>query len=110
MLSPRLFIAQRITAIILAPLVIAHLVGIFFAIHNGLSAAEILSRTQNNFAVGIFYEAFVITVAVHAAIGVRVIVYEWLRVRGVLLGVISWVLGLSLLSMGSFAVAALVLP
>ncbi len=108
MLGPRLFIAQRLSAIIMAPLVVAHLLGIIYAIDGGLDAAEILSRTQGSVWFGLLYQGFVCAVSIHAAIGIRVVCYEWGHLRGAFLDWITWLSGLVLLLMGSFAVAAVV--
>ena len=45
-----------------------------YAIQGGLSAAEILGRTQGSIAWALFYGTFVVAVSVHASIGLRVIV------------------------------------
>ena len=103
-----LFVLQRLSAKLLAPLVIVHLVLILYAVHGGLSAAEILGRTRGNVAWGLFYGLFVIAVAIHAPIGVRNIVHEWTRWRGRSLDVASVALALALLALGLRAVAAVV--
>jgi fumarate reductase subunit C len=48
----RLYILQRATAIIMAPLVLAHLFVIFYATNRGLSAADILGRTRGSIGWG----------------------------------------------------------
>ncbi len=103
-----LFVLQRLSAKLLAPLVIVHLALILYAVHGGLSAAEILGRTQGSVAWALFYGLFVIAVAIHAPIGVRNIVHEWTRWRGRSLDVASVVLALALLALGLRAVAAVV--
>ena len=103
-----LFALQRLTAKVLAPLVVVHLVLILYAVHGGLSAAEILGRTQGSAAWGAFYGLFVVAVAVHAPIGVRNVVREWTRWRGRSLDVASVGLALALLALGLRAVAAVV--
>ena len=103
-----LFALQRISAKVLAPLVIVHLALIVYAVHGGLSAAEILGRTQGSVAWGGFYALFVIAVAIHAPIGVRNIVREWTRWRGSSLDIVSVALALALLALGLRAVAAVV--
>ena len=103
-----LFALQRLSAMLLAPLVVVHLVLILYAVHGGLSAAEILGRTQGSAAWGAFYGLFVIAAAIHAPIGVRNIVREWTRWRGPSLDVASAVLALALLALGMRAVAAVV--
>jgi succinate dehydrogenase subunit C len=102
-----LWIAQRITAAILALCVAVHLVTIVYAVRGGLSAAEILGRTRGNGAWLAFYALFVLAVAIHAPIGLRPMLGEWLRWRGRsrdfvlvgLSGILFW--------MGMHAVAAL---
>ena len=110
MLGARLFVAQRLSAVVMAPLAAAHLLGIFYAIHGGLDAAEILSRTQGSVWFGVFYQVFVIAASLHAAIGIRVVACEWAGARGRFLDLITWLSGLLLLAMGSFAVSAVVFP
>jgi fumarate reductase subunit C len=46
MLTLRLYMAQRLTALIMAPLTIGHLAVMIYAVQGGLSVAEILARTQ----------------------------------------------------------------
>jgi hypothetical protein len=46
MLDFRLYMAQRLSALIMAPLVIGHLAVMIYAVQGGLSAGEILGRTQ----------------------------------------------------------------
>ena len=101
-----LFALQRLSAKLLAPLVTVHLVLILYAVHGGLSAAEILGRTQGSAAWGGFYGLFVVAVAVHAPIGVRNVVREWTRWRGRSLDVASVGLAIVLLALGLRAVAA----
>ena len=76
MLDARLFLLQRATAMLMAPLVLIHLVVIIIAVRGGLDAAEILSRTRGSWVWGAFYGLFVIAAAIHAAIGLRVIGFE----------------------------------
>ena len=103
-----LFALQRLSAKVLAPLVVVHLVLILYAVHGGLSAAEILGRTQGSVVWGAFYALFVVAVAIHAPIGVRNVVREWTRWRGRSLDVASAVLAVVLLALGLRAVAAVV--
>ncbi len=76
MLDARLFLLQRASAVLMAPLVLIHLAVIIFAVRGGLDAAEILSRTRGSWVWGAYYGLFVITASVHAAIGLRVIGFE----------------------------------
>ena len=78
----RLWVAQRLSAMVLALCVVVHLVTIVIAVRGGLSAAEILGRTRGNAAWLGFYALFVAAVAVHAPIGLRSIFSEWLGWRG----------------------------
>ena len=106
MLSLRLYMLQRITALIMAPLVLGHLAVMIYAIQGGLSAAEILGRTQGSLTWFAFYGLFVLAVSIHGAIGVRVITHEWLGVKNWTLETITWIIGLALFYLGSQAVWA----
>jgi fumarate reductase subunit C len=77
-----LWLAQRVSAAVLAVCVAVHLATIIYAVQGGLTAAEILGRTRGNHAWLAFYSVFVIAVSVHAPIGLRAIFLEWLRWRG----------------------------
>jgi len=77
-----LYMAQRVSAMLMAPLVIAHLCTIVYAIQGGLSASEILGRTQGSVFWMLFYGLFVIAASVHGAIGLRNILREMTPWRG----------------------------
>lgn len=68
---------QRISAMLLALCVVVHLGVIVYAVRGGLSAAEILDRTQDNWAFGAFYAVFVLACAVHVPLGISNIAREW---------------------------------
>ncbi len=106
MLDLRLYMLQRLTALVMAPLVMGHLALIIWAIRGGLSAAEILGRTQGSAFWFAYYGLFVLAVSVHAAIGVRVVAHEWLGIAGRLLTLLTWALGLALFGLGASAVLA----
>jgi len=110
MLEIRLYLLQRLSALVMAPLVIGHLAVMIYAIQGGLSAAEILGRTQGSFAWATFYGTFVIAVSVHAAIGLRVIAHEWLGLGARALSVLTWIAFLVLVWMGVRAVWAVTAP
>ena len=77
-----LWVAQRASAAVLAVCVLAHLATIIYAVQGGLTGAEILARTRGNAAWFAFYTVFVLAVAVHAPIGLRAVLAEWLGWRG----------------------------
>jgi fumarate reductase subunit C len=77
-----LWVAQRASAAVLAFCVAVHLATIVYAVQGGLSAAEILGRTRGSAAWFAFYAVFVVAVTVHAPIGLRSILAEWLNWRG----------------------------
>ena len=109
-MNVRLYILQRATAVIMAPLVLGHLIVIFYATSRGLSAADILGRTRGSIGWGLFYGLFVLAVAVHGAIGVRAVISEWTPLKdNRALGVVMWCFGLVLAGLGLRAVAAVVL-
>ena len=77
-----LWVAQRASAAVLGVCVLVHLATIIYAVQGGLSGAEILARTRGNTAWFAFYAVFVLAVAVHAPIGLRVVLAEWFGWRG----------------------------
>ena len=107
-MEARLFVLQRASALILAPLVIAHLVLILYAVRGGLTADEILARTHASFGWALFYGAFVLVVSVHAPIGVRSVLREWTPWRGRSLDAAMLALAATLMATGLRAVWAVV--
>ena len=106
MLTLRLYMAQRITALLMAPLVLGHLALMIYAIQGGLSTDEILGRTRGSILWFLFYGTFVVAVAIHGAIGLRVIAHEWGRFSGKGLEAFMWITGLGLFALGARAVWA----
>jgi fumarate reductase subunit C len=109
-MNVRLYILQRATAMLMVPLILAHIVVIFYATRKGLSAADILNRTRGSIGWAAYYGLFVIAAAIHAGIGVRTVAIEWggLRSRGA--DAVMWGTGLALCVLGLRAVIAVVLP
>ena len=105
----KLYLAQRASAALLAPLVLLHLGVMIYAIQGGLSAEEILARTRGSLVWGGIYGLFVIAASVHAAIGLRNILREWGRLRAPLAGYAAWAMFALLLFAGLRAVAAVVI-
>lgn len=106
MLNLRLYMAQRIAALLMAPFVLGHLAVMIYAVHGGLSAAEILGRTQGSVPWFLFYGTFVVAVSIHGAIGLRVIAFEWGGLKGNALNALMWIVGLGLFGLGARAVWA----
>ena len=104
----RLYIWQRGTAALLAPMVLVHLAVIFYATRQGLSAAEILGRTRGSLAWGSFYGAFVVAAAIHAAIGIGNVLSEWTPMGDKTARGLSLLFGLFLFVVGMRAVFAVV--
>lgn len=77
-----LWVVQRITAMILALAVLVHLITIITAMRGGLSAREILARTQGSEVWLIFYVLFALAAGLHGAIGLRNIAGETFGWRG----------------------------
>jgi fumarate reductase subunit C len=80
--AAHLWIAQRVTAMVLAFAVVVHLVTIVVAVRGGLSAAEIIARVSGSEAWLVFYAVFALCAGLHGAIGLRGIAAEWLGWRG----------------------------
>jgi fumarate reductase subunit C len=108
-MNVRLYLWQRATAAIMAPLVLVHVVIIFYATRNGMSAADILGRTRGSVLWAAFYGAFVVAAAVHAAIGLRTVLFEWSSLNERYSVILAMLFGCCLLLLGLRAVAAVVL-
>ncbi len=104
----RLYLLQRMSALIMAPLVLIHLGVILYAVRSGLDAETLLERTKGSWLWGGIYGSFVVAVAVHAAIGLRTVLHEWLRWQGLVLNLATWGIAISLLVLGFRAVFAVI--
>ena len=78
----RLWVVQRLTAMLLGVAVLVHLATIVLAVRGGLSAAEILGRVRGSAGWLGFYGVFALAAGLHGAIGLRAIAAEWLGWRG----------------------------
>ena len=90
-----LWLAQRVSAAVLAVCIVVHLATMIYAVRGGLSAAEILARTQGNYAWFAFYTVFVLAVSIHAPIGLRTVLDEMLCWRGVVVNMLTLALGIT---------------
>jgi fumarate reductase subunit C len=106
----RLYVWQRLTATLMVPLIVVHLIVIIYATNRGLSAAEILGRTRGSIAWGLFYSLFVVAASIHGAIGVRGVAREWFGWRETALDRLMWIFGVVLIVLGLRAVVAVVAP
>ena len=105
-----LFIAQRVSAAVLAFAVTVHLATILYAVRGGLNAEDILSRTRENGWFLAFYIVFVVAIAIHAPIGLRNIFREWTPWRSRSLDIALAIFALVLLLFGLRAAFAVYLP
>ncbi|WP_299962611.1 succinate dehydrogenase [uncultured Roseobacter sp.] len=110
MLDLRLYMLQRITALVMAPLTLGHIAVMIYAVQGGLTAAEILGRTQGSVFWFLFYGSFVIAISVHAAIGLRVILHELAGLKGLALRLVTGAIALALLALGGQALIAVTWP
>lgn len=108
-MSIRLYIWQRITAAILVPMILVHIAVIFYATRQGLTAADILTRTHGSVTWAAFYGTFVLAAAIHGSIGVRNVLAEWSPLKARATGVAAGAFGAVLIILGLRAVAAVVL-
>ena len=106
MLNVTLYTLQRLSALVMAPLVLGHLAVMIYAVQGGLTVAEILARTRGSFAWFAFYCLFVVAVSLHAAIGLRVVAHEMAGLRGSALSAFTWATGLVLFVLGARALWA----
>jgi fumarate reductase subunit C len=100
----RLYMLQRATALLMAPLVLVHLGVIVYATRAGLSAEAILGRTQGSLFWAGFYGLFVVAASIHGTIGLRTVIAEMLGWRGGGLDVAMVCFGIALLGLGIRAV------
>lgn len=101
---------QRISAMVLALCVLVHLAVMVYAVRGGLSATEILGRTQGNWGFAVFYVMFVLACAVHVPVGLANIACEWWGMKERTAQRLSSAFALVLLVMGLRAVYAVVMP
>jgi len=100
------FIAQRLSAAVLAVAVSVHLATIVYAARAGMTAADVLARTHGNKTFLVVYVVFVVAVAIHAPIGLRNVVREWTAWRGRSLDVALAAFALLLVALGLRAAIA----
>ena len=103
-----LYMAQRLSALVMAPLVIGHIALMILAARNGLTAGEILARTQGSLLWAGYYGLFVLAVSIHAAIGLRTIASETFRWHGRALDLMAIAVAAGLALMGGRAIIAVI--
>ena len=101
-----LYLVQRATAFVLAPLVLIHIGLILYAVRGGVSAVEILTRTQGHVGWALFYGLFVVAASLHASVGVHTIIGEWTPFKGRTAATLAMTIGVVLLLLGLRAVYA----
>jgi fumarate reductase subunit C len=106
----QLWVAQRLTAAILAVCVAVHLVTIIYAVRGGLSAADVLSRTRDSIAWAAFYALFVVAAATHGSVGLRTVAIEWLGWRKASADFLMGAVAIGFVALGLQAVYAVVRP
>jgi fumarate reductase subunit C len=89
---------------VLGVCVLVHLATMVYAVRGGLTAAEILGRTQGSVAWLAFYTLFVLAIVVHVPIGLRAVLGEWLGWRGATREMVLFVVALLLAYTGMKAV------
>ncbi len=109
-IDARLWYAQRVSAMVLALCVVAHLAIIVAATHAGLTASALFARTRGSAGVAAFYGVFVAACAVHAPIGLRNVAAEWLQWRGRAADAVWLAAAFAVLVAGGRAVYAVVMP
>ena len=108
-MTMRLYLWQRATAALMVPLVLIHIAVIFYASRNGMTAADILSRTHGSAVWASYYGLFVAAASIHASIGVRNVLTEWSPLTDRRAGLFALLFGLLLAALGARAVFAVVL-
>ena len=108
-MNVRLYVWQRATAALMVPLVLLHIAVIFYATRKGMTAADILSRTQGSIVWATYYGLFVAAASIHASIGVRNVLTEWSPLTDRRADLLAVAFGLLLAVIGARAVFAVVL-
>jgi fumarate reductase subunit C len=108
-MTMRLYLWQRATAALMVPLVLVHIAVIFYATRNGMTAADILSRTHNSIVWASYYGLFVAAASIHASIGVRNVLTEWSPFADRHAGLFALLFGVLLAALGARALFAVVL-
>lgn len=103
-IQTRVWLAQRLSAMVLAGAVTVHLGGIILAVRGGLSAAEIIARVGGNGGMALFYGVFVLAAAVHAPIGLRTVLLEMTALKPRIIDGIAGAFGATMLILGLRAV------
>jgi len=98
---------QRLSAMIMAPMVIIHLGLLIYAVQGGLSTAEMLGRTQSSVLWPMFYGVFFVAAGLHASIGLRTILKETSLFSRPLTDGFAFVFLVAVLILGVRAVAAI---
>jgi fumarate reductase subunit C len=108
-MNVRLYLWQRAMAALMVPLVLVHIAVILYASRNGMTAADILSRTHNSIVWASYYGLFVAAASIHASIGVRNVLTEWSPLTDRRARLFALLFGLLLATLGARAVFAVVL-
>ena len=101
------FVLQRGSAAVLALCVAVHVATMIYAVRHGLTADAIVARMHATAVWPTFYLVFVAAAAVHAPLGVRAVVDEWLGLRGRAVDAALVGFAFLLLGAGSYAVHVL---
>jgi fumarate reductase subunit C len=80
----------------------------FYAVQGGLTAAEILGRTQGSVGWALFYGLFVMMAALHGSLGLRNVIAEWSPLKPRVVDMLAIAAGVLLLVVGLRAVYAVV--
>ena len=95
-----LWLAQRVSAVVLAGCIVVHLITMIIAMQGGLSTAEIAGRIGGNSGWLVFYGLFIVAVSVHAPIGLRAVLMEATGLGAKRIGLLTSLFGLFILVLG----------
>ena len=94
------WLAQRLSAVVLAICSIVHIGGIIVAVQHGLTTVEITNRVGANIGWFLFYSIFIISAAIHAPLGLRNILSEMTEISNEIVNIFSLVFCLIILLLG----------
>ncbi len=95
-----MWLAQRISAMVLSFCIIVHIATMIIATQGGVSTAEISDRISGNVTWLVFYSIFIAAVSVHAPIGLRTVLLESTPLTEKRVGLLTMLFGLFVIVLG----------
>jgi fumarate reductase subunit C len=95
-----LWLAQRVSALVLAFCIVVHITTMIIAMQGGVSTAEIAGRVGGSFIWLGFYSVFIAAVSIHAPVGLRAVLLEVTTLSENRVGLLTMLFGLFVCTLG----------